>query len=191
MEPVEALQAANTEFETRLNLVTDNQLALPTPCPDWNVRELMNHMLLGTRMSVQVLSGMPRAEVISFLDDDLFAATDDPVASFIDLAGQMVARFSGPGGLDGIVEHPAGDFPRAMFCGFRVADAACHAWDLARAIGADETLDEELVRFAWSDAQPQGEMLAASGMFGDSASGTIADDAPLQTRYLDLMGRRP
>jgi hypothetical protein len=28
-------------------------------------------------------------------------------------------------------------------------------------------------------------------MFGTGASGTVADDAPLQTRLLDLTGRRP
>ncbi|MCP3938742.1 MAG: hypothetical protein GY708_25625 [Actinomycetia bacterium] len=96
------------------------------------------------------------------------AGTADPVASFVDLADQMVAGFSGPGGLDGMVEHPGGDFPRSMFCGFRVADGACHGWDLARAIGADDTLDADMLQFLWDDAHPQRDMLAATGMFGDS-----------------------
>ncbi len=191
MEVIEALKMANTEFETRLRQVAHGQWDLPTPCPDWDVRGLTNHVLLGTRMSIQVLSGMPRDEVISYLDDDMMASTDDPISCFVELAEQMTEGFAALDGLEGIVEHPAGDFPRAMFCGFRVADGACHAWDLARAIGADETLDVGLVQFAWDDAQPQRDMLAATGMFGDSSSGTVADDAPLQTRYLDLMGRRP
>ncbi len=191
MEAIEALKLANAEFESRLRQVSDEQWELQTPCPDWDVHGLTNHVLLGTRMSIHVLSGMPRDEVISHLDDDMMAATDDPVSSFVELADEMVAGFSGPNGMEGIVEHPAGDFPRSMFCGFRVADGACHAWDLARAIGADETLDAGLVQFAWDDAQPQREMLAATGMFGESASGTVGDDAPMQTRYLDLMGRRP
>jgi uncharacterized protein (TIGR03086 family) len=191
MEPVAALTSANAEFESRLRQVTPEQWELPTPCPDWDVRGLVNHMLLGTRMSIQVLSGMPRAEVISYLDDDLMADTTDPAADFVELADQMVGGFSGPGGLDGMVEHPGGDFPRQMFCGFRVADGACHAWDLARAIGADEKLEGDVVQFLWDDAQPKREMITATGMFGDGASGTLGDDAPLQARYLDLMGRRP
>ena len=191
MEAVEALKAANAEFESRLRQVTSHDWDLPTPCPEWNVRALVNHVLLGTRMSIQILSGMPRQDVIAALDDDLMADTSDPVASFLELADQMVAGFSGPDGLAGMVEHPGGDFPRAVFAGFRVADGAVHAWDLARAIGADTTLDAELVQFAWDDVQPQRDMLVATGMFGDSASGTVGDDAPLQTRYLDLMGRRP
>ena len=78
-----------------------------------------------------------------------------------------------------------------MFIGFRVADSALHAWDLATAIGANSVLDAEVVKFLWDDAQPQRDMLAASGMFGDGPSGSVGDDAPLQTRYLDLVGRRP
>lgn len=134
---------------------------------------------------------MPRDEVISFLDDDLISETEDQVTAFVELADEMVAGFSGPGGLDGIVEHPAGDFPRLMFAGFRVADGACHAWDLARAIGADEILDAGLVQFLWDDAEPKRDMLAATGMFGTGASGGVGAGAPLQTHYLDLMGRRP
>ncbi len=191
MEFTTALNAANAEFASRLKQVGDEHMELPTTCSDWNVRDLINHMLLGTRMSIQVLSGMPREEVIGFLDDDMVSASTDPVADFVSLSEEMVAGFSGPQGLEGVVAHPAGDFPRPMFAGFRVADSAAHAWDLARAIGADEELDGDLLQFLWDDAQPRREMLVATGMFGEGPSGTVGDDAPLQTRYLDLLGRRP
>lgn len=191
MEALDALQAANAEFVSRLRQVTPDQWSQPTPCTDWDVRGLINHMLLGTRMSIQVLDGLPREEVIAQLDDDLVDGVDDLVAEFTGLADQMVARFSGPGGLDGVVAHPAGDFPRSVFVGFRIGDAAAHAWDLATAIGADATLDADLVKLLWETSQPQREMLAASGLFGEGPSGSVGDDAPLQTRYLDLIGRRP
>lgn len=191
MEAIEALQTANREFEARLTAIGPTQWTQPTPCTEWDVRALVNHVLLGTRMSIQILDGLPREQVIAGLDDDLLTGVADPVAAFTDLAEQMVAGFSGPTGLDGVVAHPAGDFPRAVFIGFRVADGALHAWDLARAIGASEPLDEDLVRFLWEDAQPRRDMMLATGMFGDGPSGTVADDEPLQRRYLDLVGRRP
>ena len=38
---------------------------------------------------------------------------------------------------------------------------------------------------------PMAPMLAGSGAFGEGASGTVGDDAPTQTKLLDLAGRRP
>ena len=65
------------------------------------------------------------------------------------------------------------------------------AWDLARAIGADDKLDPNLVSQMWDGIQPMAASLGELGMFGESSSGHVADDAPLQTRFLDLVGRRP
>ena len=191
MEALDALMTANHEFESRLRLVQSEQWSLPTPCPEWDIRGLVNHVLLGTRMSVQILDGMPREEVIAGLNDDLMPDGVDPVEAFVDYASQMVERFSGPGGLEGIVQHPAGEFPRSMFIGFRVTDGAAHAWDLATAASLDTTLNEDMVQFLWDDTYPKREMLSATGMFGDGSSGLVGDDADLQTRYLDLIGRRP
>ena len=148
-----------------------NSGASPTPCGEWDVGALVNHVLLGTRMSIQILDGMPRDEIIAGLNDDMLGASTDPVADFNRLAAQMCQGFAGPDGLEGMVVHPAGDFPRAMFAGFRVTDGAAHAWDLGHAMGAEPTLDAEMLEFLWADTEPKREMLAATGMFGDVDSG--------------------
>ncbi|MEM7092397.1 MAG: TIGR03086 family metal-binding protein [Actinomycetota bacterium] len=190
MEAVEALRAANTEFASRLATVSPDDWSRPTPCDEWDVAGLVNHVLLGTRMSNQILAGRDVAEIIAGLDDDLLTGAD-PQETFASLAEEMSGGFAASGGLDGVVDHPAGQFRRTVFVGFRVADAAVHAWDLATAIGRETQLDDALVQWLWDDAQPQRDMISASGMFGDGASGDLADNAPLQSRYLDLMGRRP
>jgi uncharacterized protein (TIGR03086 family) len=191
MDALEALSRASSEFETRLRQVTDDQWDLPTPCTEWTVRELTNHMLLGTRMAVQLLAGASQQDVVAQLSDDLMSDSQDPVADFVALATEMQDGFAAPGGLEGTVDHPMGEIPRTMFVGFRIMDNGTHAWDLARAIGADETLDADLVSRMWEDIQPMAAGLGGLGMFGDSASGDVDEQAPLQTRYLDLLGRRP
>ncbi len=191
MDPLEALSQSTREFETRLRQVTEDQWDRPTPCTEWNVRALVNHILLGTRMSVQLLAGDTRADVVAQLGDDLMTDSQDPVADFLALATDMQNGFATAGGLEGTVDHPMGEIPRTMFIGFRILDNATHAWDLARAIGADETLDADLVSRMWDDIQPMAGGLGALGIFGDSASGDVGDDAPQQTRFLDLVGRRP
>jgi uncharacterized protein (TIGR03086 family) len=69
-----------------------------------------------------------------------------------------------------------------------VTDLAIHGWDLSRAIGADETIDPELVGFIWQAWKDREEMIRGSGMFGDKVE--VAADADPQTRLLALMGRR-
>ena len=191
MDPIAALRQSITEFETRLRQVGPDQWDLPTPCVEWNVGELVNHMLLGTRMSVQLLAGASQQEAIAALGEDMIAASQDPFADFEALARQMLAGFAAVDGLEGTVDHPMGQIPRTMFIGFRIMDNGTHAWDLARAIGADETLDADLVQRMWDDIQPMAAGLRELGMFGSGGSGDVGDDAPLQTRFLDLVGRRP
>ena len=125
MEPIEVLRRSRDEFERRLALVADDQWELPTPCGDWNVRELVNHVLLGTRMSADLLEGQSQHDAIAGLGDDLMADSADPGADFTALADRMVAGFEA--GLDGTVNHPMGEIPRQMFIGFRIGDNAVHA----------------------------------------------------------------
>ena len=65
-----------------------------------------------------------------------------------------------------------------------------HGRDLARPIGADETLDPDVVAALWAFAEPLSGMLSSTGYF-TCPSGDVPDTAPLQTRLLDLLGRRP
>ena len=190
MDSIVALKRSQAEFQRRLDAVTDDQWDLPTPCEEWTVHDLVNHGLLGTRMSGQLLEGASSAEVVAGFDDDLVAG-GDPRVTFAESASRMRELFGAPDGLDGTVDHPMGEIPRTMFVGFRIGDQTTHAWDLARAIGADESLDAELVQRAWDDLQPMRAMVVESGMFGEGPSGTVDEDGDLQTRLLDLVGRRP
>jgi hypothetical protein len=93
--------------------------------------------------------------------------------------------------LDRILHHPVADLPADQVLGFRIADLAVHGWDLARATGGDETIDDAVADAVWSDLQPMLPMLGGIGMFGEGPSGTLDDDAPLGSLVLDAMGRRP
>src|SRR5262249_44710452 len=106
--------------------------------------------------------------------------------------GTMRGAFHARGALERTVPHPGlGDIPAAMLFDLGLAEAAVHGWDLARAIGADETIDSEIVAALWAFAEPLSEMLPSTGYIASGASGDVPDSAPLQTRLLDLLGRRP
>ncbi|MCS5718642.1 TIGR03086 family protein [Herbiconiux sp. CPCC 205763] len=69
----------------------------------------------------------------------------------------------------------------------QVSDVTIHTWDLARALGVDERIDEELIEHVWTVFEPQRDTLEASGLFSSPVA--VPDDAPLQSRLLALTGR--
>jgi uncharacterized protein (TIGR03086 family) len=103
----------------------------------------------------------------------------------------MREAFCAPGALQRTVAHPGmGEIPVAMLFDMQLGELAVHGWDLARAIGADETLDPGVVAALWAFAEPLSGMLPSTGYFASPSCG-VPDTAPLQTRLLDLLGRRP
>jgi uncharacterized protein (TIGR03086 family) len=83
-----------------------------------------------------------------------------------------------------------GDVPAAQLLGYRVTDLTLHGWDLARAVGGDESIDAELAEFVLAGLLPMAPVIAKIGVFGDGPSGSVGDDAPVQVRLLDFSGRR-
>jgi uncharacterized protein (TIGR03086 family) len=184
-----ALALAVSGFEARLELVTDADWTRPTPCDGWTVADLVKHLIGGGLMSEMLLNRASRDDALSALfnlnlDGDLRAA-------FADACARQTAVFARPGAATIVCHHPMRDMPASDFIWLRVRDTAVHTWDLARAIGADETLDEGLVNTIWSHVEPVAPMLGASGMFGGGASGNLTDEASTQDRLLDALGRRP
>ena len=188
MDDLEALTLATAEFRRRLVDLDEEHFFLPTPCDDWNAAGLVSHVIGGNHMAVRLLEGAHRAEATGYLAG--LALGDDPVATFDEGAEAQIHGFSEPGALERICEHPMGDFPGAMVLGFRVGDLTTHTWDLARATGGDEQLHPELVELVWASLEPIRDNIALSGVFGEGPSGNVDEDAPLQDRLIDLLGRR-
>jgi uncharacterized protein (TIGR03086 family) len=188
MDPFDALDLATEEAGRRVREIAPDQWELPTPCSEWTVRLLVNHLVRGNTMSAMLLEGASRDDVFA-----MFRGADpdeDLVAAYAETAAEQNAAFRVPGALDGTVHHPMGDIPATLLLHFRTGDAALHAWDLARAIGADEQLDAELVQRIYDAMLPMADAMAGSGAFGEGPSGAVTDDASVQARLLDLAGRR-
>jgi len=189
MDQIEALTLALGGFRERLVTVGDDQRFLPTPCADWNVAELVSHVIGGNHMTVRLLQGAERPEATGYLAG--LPLGEDPVATYDEGAAQLLAAVDEAGALQRNCEHPIGDMPGEMLLGFRVGDLLTHTWDLAVAIDGDADLHPDLVQVVWDGAQPLRGSLVLSGVFGEGPSGHVRDDAPLQDRLLDLFGRRP
>ncbi|MDP3967694.1 MAG: hypothetical protein Q8Q02_05390 [Nocardioides sp.] len=69
------------------------------------------------------------------------------------------------------------------------ADVLLHTWNLARATGQDDRLDEDTCAAMLEGMAPMADQLQASGQYG--APMPVPTDAPVQDRLLGLIGRDP
>ena len=178
---------ANDEFARRLRLVGPDDWRRPTPCSEWDVRALVNHVV-GANVRYQLLlHGAPTEQVEATRTVDHLG--DDALASFVATADRVVACFQEDGALECIAHHATGVRTGRELLSMRILDAAIHAWDLARAIGADETLDNDVVAFLLAytadlDLGPQQRAFALP-------DADIPRNASPQDQLLHRLGRHP
>ena len=89
---------------------------------------------------------------------------------------ELNAAFCEPGAMARLAHHPAGERTGAQLLEMRVLDVTVHTWDLARAIGADESLDPDLVAFALT-LRDTFEAGRKRGSFAPPTGETPADSA--------------
>jgi uncharacterized protein (TIGR03086 family) len=130
-------------FGERVHAVRDDQWSGPTPCSDWDVRALVNHLVGENRWAPPLFAGGTVADVGDRYDGDLLG--DDPVAAWDDSAAWAAAAVDDPAAMGRTVHLSFGDCPGREYAMQLFADLLVHGWDLSRAIGADERLDPELV----------------------------------------------
>ncbi|MFI0215033.1 TIGR03086 family metal-binding protein [Streptomyces lydicus] len=120
-----------------MHAVRDDRWDGPTPCSEWSVRDLVNH-LTAEQLWVPrlVRDGATLAEVGRDFDGDVLG--DDPVAAWDRAAVAAVAAFAERGALGRTVQLSYGSGPAAAYCTQLTADAVVHSWDLSRATGADD-----------------------------------------------------
>ena len=184
MKLLNALDAATEEFRHRLVLVGSSDWAGSTPCPGWDVRYLVAHVVGGNRFAVLILGGMDASDAM----DEVMSTPqlgDNALETWVTTADAQSAAFRTQGALARPVDHPLGQITGRKFLEFRVFDLTLHAWDLARAMGTEEQLGPELVDAVLAIVEN-----GPPGMgFGIQALGIVEADSPPQLRLLDLTGR--
>ena len=158
----------------------------PTPCKEWNLRVLVNHLIGENAWVAELFAGKTIAQVNGRLDGDLTG--EDPIKAYVDTAGAARAAIEAPGSMEFICHLGAGDAPGSRYATELFIDTVIHAWDIAKGSDQDATLDPDLVKVCYEMVAPMAGILRRSGAFGSVVR--IADDADLQTKLLAVAGRR-
>lgn len=172
----------------RVRAIRPDQWDAPTPCAEWTVRDLVNHLTAEQLwVSPLVVHGATIEAIGDTFDGDMLG--HEPVASWENAAEASRRAFHSHGALDRIVHLSYGDARGSNYCSQVIADLVVHAWDLSRAIGADERLPAHLVDFTVREVTPYAAELEKSGLF--AARVEPPPGADVQTKLLCLLGRRP
>jgi uncharacterized protein (TIGR03086 family) len=156
-----------------------------TPCPGWDARALVNHLVTGNLWATELAAGGTIDGVGSRLDGDLLG--DDPAAAYAASASAAAAVFRRPGALDAPCAVSYGPVPGSVYAGHRFLDVLVHGWDLAVATGQDYALDPELMQACQQIIEPQLDAFRSAGALAPPVA--VPGDASAQTRFLAMLGR--
>jgi len=183
MELIEQYRRSVAGFTERLSQVRPDQWSAPTPCADWDVRALVNHIVYEERWMAPLFGGATIAEVGDRFEGDLLGP--NPVVSAAEAAREAEAAVR----LDGTVHLSFGDVPAEEYLRQLLADHLIHSWDLAAAIGADRTLDPSVVRECARWYADNEDGYRSSGAV--AARVPVPDSASEQDRLIGAFGRDP
>jgi uncharacterized protein (TIGR03086 family) len=172
-------------FDRLVHLIDPGQWRNATPCTEWDVRALLNHVTNENLWAGALFGGRSIADVGDAFDGDVLG--DDPVATWERASREALARMGEPDAMERPVELSRGHVPGRVYAVELFADHVMHSWDLAKGIGADDALDPGIVRPAkdWF----------ATVEDGYRAVGSIAERPPIpdgaddQTVFLAMTGR--
>lgn len=153
----------------------------PSPCPEWTAADVVMHVT-GVHHRLAAQLGETCVLPTSTKPDELVPGWRAVRDATLHALGQS-------GALDTEVTMGVGTMTVGQFANILMTDTLLHTWDLARAVGADERLDPELVERAHQAALPLDQMLRSGTAFGPKVE--IGDDADPQSQMLAFFGRDP
>jgi len=161
--------------------IRPEQWSAPTPCTDWTVRQLVDHLIGMNRVFAALLAGEPPSR------RDADHIEGDPVGAYRDSAARLQAAFDQPGALERTYRGPLGAATGSERLQIRLYDLLAHGWDLARAIGQPAALPDDLAEQSLAFVRTQLTEHARPGRFGPAQR--VADDAPAIERLVAFLGR--
>jgi uncharacterized protein (TIGR03086 family) len=188
MDTIETMTKVIDETKRVVDKVQPEQLTQATPCTDWDVRALINHITGGSLMFAEAVEhgSVPDDRLGQLLGGDNLG--DDYKGSFNIAADRAVAAFGLPGAMDKMVKLPFGEMPAGIALNIAIFDVTVHALDLASATGQSKALAPDVLDAAYGiGTQMIGPDLRVPGVFGPEVA--ISADAPLPDRILAFAGR--
>ena len=181
-----AVLAQVTElFEQLCTTVHDDQWGLPSPCSDWNLDQLVDHVTGGNRFTVSILDGQSADRALQNTVDS-FDLSHRVAEAAISSSRALIESFSSPGALDRPCHHVIGEVPGRVVLRLRLHDIIIHTWDVAQTLTPPAALPTELVSWALADLSDPGSLAAQH--FDLDTSGLQIAQGQEQSPHAMLLG---
>jgi len=181
---------AIAQTETAVAAVSVDQLTLPTPCTEYDVRTLLSHIIGGLTRAALVGEGDPHALARPAMAEG--PPDDGWPAAYRAAAERAVAAWADDAKLDTLVEVPWGKVPGRFALAGYIQEILAHGWDLAQATGQPTERDPELATWALAGAK----RILPPDIRGDAGVpfGPVVEVSPDAAPYAQLaawLGRHP
>jgi uncharacterized protein (TIGR03086 family) len=169
--------------------IKPDQLTAPTPCAEYDVGRLVNHLLFWGPS----LEGAARKESLpppAEAEADVDLTAGDWAAALEAHLERTAAAWSEPGAWDGSTRMGGPtELPASMIGGMVVGELVVHGWDLARATGQHPAWDDDLLRYLHEEVAASAEQGREMGIYGPEVA--VPASSPTLDRVLGLTGRNP
>lgn len=173
------LEAALEVTGSIIEAVAGDQWDLPSPCTEWTVRQVAEHLIRGNDLFTRALGGEASASP---------PADGGMPRAFHESGARLLAAFRQPGVMDQVAEVPFGSVPARVALSLRVTEVLVHGWDLARATGQAPQFPEEVAEGALAFTGPMLERIPPGPQpFG--VPQPVDPAAPAIDRLAALLGR--
>jgi len=169
------------DWERRVAAVGDGDWDRPTPCTDWTVRDLVNHVVGEELWTVPLLDGSTIADVGDRFDGDVLGPAPHETCHDAAVAAARSVDDHAPDG--GMVHLSYGDERVEEYVRQLAADHLVHGWDLSVATGGDPRLDPELVAEVAAWFADREEIFRSAGAIGPHAAGGGDEQTELLAAY--------
>jgi uncharacterized protein (TIGR03086 family) len=186
MDTIELLDQGYAWTAARIAAVPVDGLDAPTPCPEWNLRDLLDHTIGTLAMLVDAIASDPAADGPDAPEVRALGSTswDRAIA---ELADRNRRAWRAPGVMDRTYELPVGTMPAPVVASASLLELVVHGWDISQATGEAAAIPDalavpvlEFARQALGDAN-RGDKFAA-----DLGRGETPSD-----RLVAYLGRTP
>ncbi|MGW5644010.1 TIGR03086 family metal-binding protein [Saccharopolyspora sp. NPDC003752] len=189
MSEAQFLTRAAASLREIVRNIKPDQLDAPTPCAEYDVRKLVNHLLFwgpSLEAAARKETVPPPAEA----EQDLDLTGGDWAADLVALLDRTAGSWSEPAAWEGTT-HMGGstELPASLVGGMIVVELVVHGWDLAKATGQRVAPDDDVLDYVHGEVAKTADQGREMGVYDTEV--TVPASASTLDRILGMTGRNP